>query len=120
MKTIRIADLESVRASRPNGYVEDVLCKGKIAGEVLLIENEVYFALKNKYKTVSWPIWVKLLAKRAIPEDKGIGDVAVRLIGPENSESFRKYYKMITGKSCGCKGRQAKWNRLYPFVENKV
>lgn len=128
MKTIRIADLERVRASRPAGYVEDVLSSGKIDGAVLLLKDETYFALRDKYKTPArkgkpitpdkWPIWARALAMLAKPEDKGVGDVAARVIGSENSEAFKKFYKLTFRKTCGCNGRQAKWNRDYP-LDNK-
>jgi hypothetical protein len=62
-----------------------------------------------------WPLWVKALCLLAKPEDKGIGDVIARTIGDERSESFKRWYKATFGKSCGCTGRQAKWNALYPF-----
>ncbi len=62
-----------------------------------------------------WPIWAKALARLAKPEDKGIGDVAARMIGAENSEAFKKWYKATTGKSCGCNGRQRRWNIEYPL-----
>ncbi len=62
-----------------------------------------------------WPAWTNALAQFAKPEDKGIGDVAARMIGAENSEAFKNWYKATTGKSCGCNGRQKLWNQKYPL-----
>ena len=62
-----------------------------------------------------WPMWATLLRQLSKPEDKGIGDVVARLIGDENSEKFKSGYKSTFNKDCGCKGRQARWNRLYPL-----
>ena len=62
-----------------------------------------------------WPFWAKSLKTLAKSEDKGIGDVVARLIGDENSEQFKSWYKATFNKDCGCKGRQARWNRLYPL-----
>ncbi len=62
-----------------------------------------------------WPMWAKVLAKRATPEDKGIGDVAARTIGPEVSGAFKAFYEMTFGKPCGCNGRQKLWNQKYPI-----
>ncbi len=62
-----------------------------------------------------WPMWAKVLSKRAIPEDKGIGDVVARTIGPEASGAFKAFYEMTFGKSCGCNGRQKLWNQQYPL-----
>ncbi len=62
-----------------------------------------------------WPIWAKALSKRATPEDKGIGDVVARTIGPEASGAFKAFYEMTFGKPCGCNGRQKLWNTKYPL-----
>jgi hypothetical protein len=61
------------------------------------------------------PLWAKGLKLLATPEDKGIGDVAARVIGGEKSAAFKAWYKKTFGKSCGCSGRQADWNRRYPL-----
>jgi len=62
-----------------------------------------------------WPMWAKALKQFAKPEDKGIGDVVARMIGDENSTAFKAWYLATFGKSCGCAGRQAKWNQQYPL-----
>lgn len=62
-----------------------------------------------------WPLWAKALKQFATPEDKGIGDVIGRVIGPENSEAFKSWHIKIFGKPCGCTGRQARLNKLYPI-----
>ncbi len=62
-----------------------------------------------------WPMWAKTLAKRATSEDKGIGDVVARTIGPETSGAFKAFYEMTFGKPCGCNGRQKLWNQKYPL-----
>ncbi len=62
-----------------------------------------------------WPMWAKALANRAMLEDKGIGDVVARTIGPEASGAFKAFYEMTFGKPCGCNGRQNLWNQKYPL-----
>ncbi len=121
MIKILISDLRAISAKRPLGYYDDLVSRGKIeTTEVLVLENEVYLELKNKYSVQSisrdqWPLWAKALAIIAKPEDKGIGDVVARTIGAENSEAFKKWYKATTGKNCGCNGRQRRWNIEYPL-----
>ncbi len=121
MIKILISDLRAISAKRPLGYYDDLVSRGKIeTTEVLVLENEVYLELKNKYSVQSiqrdqWPLWAKALAIIAKPEDKGIGDVVARTIGAENSEAFKKWYKETTGKDCGCTGRQRRWNIEYPL-----
>ncbi len=63
----------------------------------------------------NWPTWAKALSRRAKPEDKGIGDVVARTIGPETSGAFKAFYEMTFGKPCGCNGRQKLWNQKYPL-----
>lgn len=63
----------------------------------------------------NWPLWAKAISKFAIPEDKGVGDVIARKIGAENSAAFKAWYEMMFGKPCGCAGRHAQYNLLYPL-----
>lgn len=62
-----------------------------------------------------WPVWAKLFRLRAIPEDVGVGDTVARMIGKENSEAFKHWFKLTFGKDCGCTGRQHAWNIQYPY-----
>ncbi len=62
-----------------------------------------------------WPIWAKVVAKKSTPEDKGVGDVIARTIGPEASGAFKAFYEWTFGKPCGCTGRQKLWNIKYPL-----
>ncbi|SRR6266446_2885332 len=69
----------------------------------------------NAVHESDWPLWAKGLKLLASPEDKGIGDVLARIIGTENSEAFKMWYKKTFGKDCVCNGRQAAWNAQYPL-----
>lgn len=71
--------------------------------------------LTPRLTTDDWPLWAKALKHLAIHEDKGIGDVLARTIGPENSDAFKTWFRKTFNKDCGCDGRQAQWNRLYPL-----
>ncbi len=62
-----------------------------------------------------WPMWAKALAQFATPEDKGLGDVAARIIGDENSSKFKAWHLATFGRPCGCNGRQKLWNQKYPL-----
>lgn len=62
-----------------------------------------------------WPVWARVLRQFSKPEDKGIGDVVLRIIGNENSESFKAWHMNIFGKPCNCNGRLNRWNVLYPL-----
>ncbi len=63
----------------------------------------------------SWPsvlLPMKLLAK---PEDKGLGDIIERTIGPMGGDAFKKWYKIIFGRECGCNARREDWNVRWPL-----
>jgi len=72
-------------------------------------------ALARAVPLAEWPLWAKALKLLAKPEDKGIGDVVARTIGDEKSQAFKTWYKTTFKKDCGCAGRRAKWNALYPI-----
>jgi hypothetical protein len=124
MRKIRISDLESVRAHKPEGYVEDVLSLGSVTDGVLTLQDSAYAQLRQKYgavrksnlsKVTEWPIWAKALKQFSASDDKGIGDVVARMIGDENSMKFKAWYLATFGRSCGCTGRRERWNKQYPL-----
>lgn len=62
-----------------------------------------------------WPmilIPVKLLAKDG---DRGAGDIIARTIGPIGGDAFKKWYKALFGKDCGCGHRQEILNQRWPL-----
>ena len=64
----------------------------------------------------SWPmalISLKLLAKEG---DRGAGDIIARMIGPIGGDAFKKWYRAIFGKSCGCGARQEILNARWPLT----
>ncbi len=126
MIKISLEALKKASSNRPLGYYESTIKLGKIEGQILLLEASVYQELKNKYETkvktvlgpmpsAQWPIWAKALKQFSKPEDKGIGDVVARMIGEEKSAAFKAWHLATFGKPCNCKGRQERWNRLYPL-----
>ncbi len=81
------------------------------AGRAVLFPQPVTQSIPRK----DWPLWAKVLANRSRTEDKGIGDVAARMIGAETSAAFKAWFKVTFGKDCGCNGRQKLWNIKYPL-----
>lgn len=61
-----------------------------------------------------WPIYARVVAQFRSDEDKGIGDTLARRLGGVG-ETFKKAFKTITGKDCGCGDRQRKLNHMYPY-----
>jgi hypothetical protein len=62
-----------------------------------------------------WPPAFQLLAKAAKPEDKGLGDIIDRVVGPVGGVKFKLWFKHITRRDCGCSARKQKLNELYPL-----
>ncbi len=126
MIKIPLSDLRELADNRPPGYYNEVVNAGRIEMiESVVMDESVYGELQKKYSPAAnpvqpiprkdWPLWAKGLAIMSKPKDKGIGDVARRMIGAENSEAFKKWFKDTTGKDCGCTGRQRRWNIEYPL-----
>jgi len=70
---------------------------------------------KDPVASDQWPIWARALKQFSKPEDKGIGDVVLRIIGDEKSEAFKAWHQKIFGRPCNCVGRLKRWNAIYPF-----
>lgn len=64
----------------------------------------------------SWPWWARQIAKRATPEDKGVGDTAARLIGAVGGDAFKSGFEALTGTNCGCDARQESLNVQFPYI----
>jgi hypothetical protein len=49
----------------------------------------------------------------------GLGDTVADLAHLTGMDQMAKTYEQVTGNSCGCKDRQEKLNRLYPYTSAK-
>ena len=63
----------------------------------------------------SWPLWAKALALLSKPEDRGLGDVIARTIGPIGGDAFKAWHRKTFGRDCGCEARQEALNLQYRF-----
>lgn len=63
------------------------------------------------------PMWVKLISKLKIAEDKGVGDTVQRYAAKLGGELFKEWSKKM-GMPCGCTQRQNEWNKQYPYENN--
>lgn len=66
-----------------------------------------------------WPLFLRPLKLLAKPEDKGLGDIIARKIGPIGGEKYKRWYEKTFGKSCNCEIRQETWNKRYPLPAKK-
>jgi hypothetical protein len=62
-----------------------------------------------------WPAWARDTAQSRQPEDTGLGDTLVHIIGDARSEKFKQWFTRKFGKSCGCAERQRWLNQQYPY-----
>ena len=62
-----------------------------------------------------WPAWAKLVALKALPEDRGVGDTIARTIGPIGGDRFKAWFHDTFNRSCGCSERQDAMNLQYPY-----
>ena len=115
---IKLSALESAAIGRPSGYYDDVLSRGVVIGDSVHLTDEAKAELRRKYSTFNqWPTWAATIAKLKADGDTGIGDTIARVIGPVGGAAFKRYFKTIFGKSCGCDERQDALNRRYPYVD---
>jgi len=62
-----------------------------------------------------WPLWASGLARLAIPGDRGLGDVASRLINAVGAARFESWHWEVFGRDCGCGDRRAWLNARFPL-----
>lgn len=62
-----------------------------------------------------WPAYLLPLKLLKQEEDRGLGDIVARTIGPVGGDAFKDWYREKFGQDCGCRDRQIHLNRLYPL-----
>lgn len=72
------------------------------------------FAQRGK-PSPDWGVMLNVMKLMKKEEDRGLGDIIARVIGPIGGDVFKAWYKKIFGKSCGCSERQDEWNATYPL-----
>lgn len=63
-----------------------------------------------------WPPLLLQLKRFAKEGDRGAGDIIARTIGPIGGEAFKRWYKLMFGKDCGCGRRQDALNQRWPLT----
>ncbi len=91
--------------------IQDQLC-GQLPGNYCTDNNPNRTA---EVARADWPEWATLVALKAQPGDRGVGDVVARIVGPFGGDLFKSWYQKIFNKPCGCQERQENLNALYPL-----
>jgi hypothetical protein len=66
-------------------------------------------------KPESWPLLLRPMKLLAAPEDRGLGDIVERTVGPIGGDAFKAWHQTLFGRSCGCVERREAWNVRYPL-----
>ncbi len=66
------------------------------------------------------PLAARIISKMAIPTDAGVGDTLARLIGSAGGEPYKRWFRKITGRDCGCTNRQAWLNARFPYQSRNI
>lgn len=62
-----------------------------------------------------WPFFLQPLKLLAKPEDKGLGDIVERVIGPVGGDVYKAWYEKTFDKPCSCNKHQDRLNEVYPL-----
>jgi hypothetical protein len=101
-----------VTASSP----QEALRKFK-AGEMSCIGTKEVGEPENQSAPYDqWPMWAKALKQLSRHEDKGLGDVVERVVGPVGGDAYKLWYKTTFGEDCvGCNKRKGNLNVRFPL-----
>ena len=94
-----------------NGELVEHIVDGKNEPLIGKTRQQIHIPIKAQ----PWPLVllpIKLLAK---PGDRGAGDIIARVIGPIGGDAFKKWYKALFGRGCGCGNRQESLNQRWPL-----
>lgn len=119
---ISLEDLRRVSTRRPPGYSEHVLSMAESTdAEFYYICTDKWAQLREFYQRKSdaiprdqWPRKFQRLAKKAIPTDRGVGDILQRRYARWGGELYKKLLANLW-ISCGCQSDQDRLNTLYPL-----
>ncbi len=62
-----------------------------------------------------WPEWALALKAQRLAGEAGVGDTAERILGPLGGDGFKRFFKALTGRDCGCSVRREGLNREFGY-----
>jgi len=81
----------------------------------VLVEHTVNDIPRLNKSKKDWPLLIRPMKLLAKPDDKGLGDIVERTIGPVGGDAYKLWYKATFGKTCGCTKRKDNLNERYPL-----
>ena len=67
-----------------------------------------------------WPIWLRPFKLLAVDNDRGLGDIVERVIGPVGGDAYKAWYEKAFGKPCKCTKRQDGLNERFPLNNKPI
>lgn len=92
--------------------------KARTIGAALAI-SAAAIALRSTARGVpmeKWPVWAMEIYHQRQPQDTGVGDTVIHLIGDTRLLKFKTWFKEKIGRNCGCSERQNWLNARYPYA----
>jgi hypothetical protein len=128
-----ILTLKTLMESKCQNLYNDIILAGTLHGATVHVDDNIANTILSKCKenveiqpvvTITkqlplpyeqWPWAFKILHKTRNKEDKGLGDLVSRVIGPIGGDVFKKWWKTIMKTDCNCGARKDFLNERYPF-----
>ena len=132
-----IISLKTLRESNCLNLYNDFLLAGNLVGATVEVQdyiaNEILGKCRenidiqpivqiSKHPAIpynEWSLPLKLLSRlNARKEDRGMGDLIERVVGPIGGDVFKAWWRNLTGSDCGCGHRKEWLNERYPFNQS--
>ena len=62
-----------------------------------------------------WPVWARVISRRRLPGDRGLGDTVEHVVGLVGMEDFAFWHYCVFGPTKVCLECPSNWNALYPY-----
>lgn len=66
---------------------------------------------------LGWPIWARIIARRRLPGERGLGDTAERLHGVMGGQNFATWHYCVFGPGITPDDCPRHWNARWPYPE---
>lgn len=63
----------------------------------------------------SWPLLARHISRLRVAGEKGVGDTIARYSDTLGANVFKRVYRYLTGRNCGCRNRQRRLNEMFKY-----
>ncbi len=109
--------MEFRRKFHPNTTIVEKICCGNGVKKIMAPRKQSNNIQPTPPIIVDkdWPLLLRPMKLLSKSGDIGLGDIVTHLIGEENSETFKKWFKEVFKHDCGCNARKEYLNTKYPL-----